>query len=149
MNVVVLFQFPARLRVHSGEGVNGELWLCYMAIVSVKVVDQNFHIRRVLFPFLERGGSNKPLNLFFLLIVGLVMASGEDRQGGRPLGSSFSMKSMLKALSGRPGSPPKTPSGSPSPEPRGEESAETFMSTEIFPPEGFSMPWNGRRSPRV
>ena len=145
VNVVIPFQFPARLRVHSGEGVNGELWLCYMAIGSVKVVDQNFHIRRV-FLFLARGGSrallffpsrDNLLNLLFLLIVGLVMASGEDRQGGRSLGSSFSMKLMIKALSGRHGSPPKTPSGSPSPEPRGEERAETFVSTEIFPPEGF------------
>ena len=54
-NVVILFQFPARLRVHSGEGVNGELWLCYMVIVPVKIIDQNFHIRRV-FLFLARGG---------------------------------------------------------------------------------------------
>ena len=45
VNVVVLFQFPARLRVHSGEGVNGELWLYYMAIVSVNMVDQYIHIR--------------------------------------------------------------------------------------------------------
>ncbi len=139
---MIPFQFPARLRVHSGEGVNGELWLCYMAIVSVKVVDQNFHIRRD-FPFLARGGSvsflsrDNLLNLLFPLIVGLVMASGEDRQGGRSLGSSFSVRSMIKALSGRQGSPPKTPSGSPSPEPRGEESAETIVPTEIFPPEGF------------
>ncbi len=47
------------------------------------------------------------------------------------------MRSMIKALSGRQGSSPKTPSGSPSPEPRGEESAETIVPTEIFPPEGF------------
>ena len=77
------------------------------------------------------------MNLLLPLIVGLVMASGKDRQGGRSLGSSFSMRSMIKALSGRQGSPPKTPSGSPSPKPRGEESAETIVPTEIFPPEGF------------
>jgi hypothetical protein len=46
VNVVVPFQFPASLRVHSGEGVNGRLWLYYMAIVSVHIVDQNVHIRR-------------------------------------------------------------------------------------------------------
>ncbi len=65
VNVVILFQFPARLQVHSGEGVNGELWLCYMAIVSVKVVDQNFHIRRV-FLFLASGGFHV-LQFSFLL----------------------------------------------------------------------------------
>ena len=45
MNAVVLFQFLASLRVHSGEGVNGRLWLYYMAIVSVNIVDQNVHVR--------------------------------------------------------------------------------------------------------
>jgi hypothetical protein len=44
-NVVVPFKFPAGLRVHSGEGINGRLWLYYMAMVSVNIVDQNVHIR--------------------------------------------------------------------------------------------------------
>ena len=54
VNVVVPFQFLASLRVHSGEGVNGRLWLYYMVIVSVNIVDQNVHIRRS-FSLFEEG----------------------------------------------------------------------------------------------
>ena len=111
---MVPFQFPAVLRVHSGEGVNGRLWLYYMAMVSVNIVDQNVHIRENF--LFSRMGDTVFLHAFdnrFLLLVGLVMAS-EEGPGSRLLSTA---KSMVKALSGRrSGSPPKTPPKSPSPD---------------------------------
>jgi hypothetical protein len=67
------------------------------------------------------------------------MASEEERQGGRSLGSAFSIKSVIKALSGsRHRSPSKTPPRSSSPEQLGVENAEeNYLHTAVFPPEEF------------
>jgi hypothetical protein len=46
--VVILFQFPACLRVHSVEGVNGELRLLTSGVSSEEITEKNFHAEKRL-----------------------------------------------------------------------------------------------------
>ena len=62
--VVILFQFLACLRVHSVEGVNGELRLLTSGGSSEEISEKNFHARkRLRFPGMGQalGASSSPI----------------------------------------------------------------------------------------